>query len=328
VERITVVTGHRADAVEAEGQRLGLVCTHNPEYAQGMFTSVQVAARAARDLDAFFLLPVDIPLVRPAVIAALRAEYVRRGAHDAVFYPAYENERGHPPLIPGSLVPAILAHDGQGGLRSLLDGQPGLDVPVWDRGVLLDVDTPEDFVILRRKARRQGMGEAAEIRNLAALSMPARGLAHGRAVARVAVRLGEAMNLHGQTLDLELLHNAALVHDIAKGSPGHEVRGGAMLMELGLSGLSSIVASHCDVPPPETGVLTEKELVCLADKLVRCDMRVDVRTRFGEKLNQYMSDVEGCRAIHGRMANALALQALVEGITGQDMETILAGVLA
>jgi CTP:molybdopterin cytidylyltransferase MocA len=328
VKRITVITGHRADAVEAEAQRLGLACVHNPDYAQGMFSSVRVAARAVGDLDAFFLLPVDIPLVRPAVIAALIA--ARRGcpARDAVFYPTYGNERGHPPLIPASQVPAILAHDGQGGLRSLLDGRPGLDVPVWDRGVLLDVDAPEDFMVLRRKARRLGIGEPAEIRSLAVLTMPERGLAHGRAVARVAVRLGEVLGRHGQPLDLELLHNAALVHDVAKGQKGHEARGGEMLAALGLDGLAPVVAAHRDVAPPASGVLTETAVVCLADKLVRGPLRIDVQSRFQEKLNQYMKDGEVCQAIRGRMNNALGLQALVERISGHDIETVLDGVLA
>lgn len=327
MEQITVVTGHRADAVRAEAERLGLTCAHNPEYAQGMFSSVRVAAQAACDLDAFFLLPVDIPLVRPAVIAALVAAQGQGSARDAVSYPAYENVRGHPPLISASLVSSILAHDGQGGLRSLLDRQPGEDVPVWDRGVLLDVDTPEDFVILRRKAQRLGIGEAAEIRSLAALTMSERGLAHGWAVAQVAVRLGEALNLQGQSLDLELLHNAALVHDIAKGQAGHESRGGEVLTALGLDALASIVAMHRDVPPPASGVLTGTEVVCLADKLVRGSWRISVRERFQEKLNQYMRDTDACLAIRGRMANALAVQELVERITGQGIENILDGVL-
>ena len=288
------------------------------------------AAEAARGLDAFFMLPVDIPLVRPATVQTLLAvlDALPDEAGRPVLYPTYGGQRGHPPLIPGALVPAILDHDGQGGLKALLERHPGLDAPVWDRGVVLDADTDDDFAVLQRKARRLPIGEVMEIRTLAELAMPERGVAHGQAVARVAVRLGEALNAHGHALDPELLHNAALVHDIAKGRKQHERRGGEILTAQGLTGLADIVAGHRDVPPPVSGVLTEKEVVCLADKLVRGPLRVDVRARFQEKLDLYRDDPEACAAIRGRMANALGLQKMVEGITGLDVNTILDGVLA
>lgn len=330
VDLITVVGGHRGDEVRLEADRLGVAWVRNSNPGQGMFSSVCLAASAARDLDAFFVLPVDMPLVRPATVEALRVavDVLADETGQPVLYPTYDGQRGHPPLIPGSLVPAILNHDGQGGLKALLERHPGREVPVWDRGVLLDADTGDDFAVLRRKVRRLNIGEPGEVCVLAGLAMPGRGVAHGQAVARVAVRLGEALNGHGQALDLELLHNAALVHDIAKGQKRHEQRGGEMLAALGLSGLADIVAGHRDAPPPASGVFTEKDVVCLADKLCRGSRRVAVRARFQEKLDLHRDDPEACAAIRGRMSNALGLQEMVERIVGRDMETILDGVLA
>ena len=325
---IVVVTGHRAAKVQAEVEKLGVSSMHNARHELGMFSSVCVAVAGFFELsqlsglDAFFILPVDVPLVRPATIRALIDAYDGR-----IAYPCFEGERGHPPLIPASLIPEILGHDGQGGLKSLLETCPALDVHVWDRGILLDADTPDDFSALVRRAARLGVGERDEVLALARLSMPERGLAHGLAVARVALRLGEELNRHGGSLDLDLIHNAALLHDIGKGQPAHEARGGEMLAELGLSRLAPIVGSHRDVPPPASGVLTEKEVVCLADKLVRCDRRVGVEERFGEKLALYSLDAHACRAIRGRMNNALALRELVERSCGRGIEEILEGVL-
>lgn len=147
-------------------------------------------------------------------------------------------------------------------------------------------------------------------------------------MARVALRLGEDLNRHGGRLDLDLIHNAAILHDVAKGWPGHEAAGGELLARQGLHGLSDIVASHRDVPPPASGVLTEKEVVCLADKLVRCDKRVAVEERFGEKLALYAADEEACAAIRGRRANALGLRDMVEAACGRGVEEILVGVLS
>jgi len=322
IEDVVVVTGHRALEVQAEVEKLGVFVVHNPAYEQGMFSTVLAAVSSLSGRDAFFLLPVDIPLIRSATITTLAEAYDGR-----IAYSCFEGERGHPPLIPASLIPQILDHDGQGGLKSLLETCPALDVPVWDRGILLDADTPEDFSALVRRAARLGIGERGEALALARLAMPERGLAHGLAVARVALRLGEELNRHGGSLDPELIHNAALLHDIGKGQPAHEARGGEMLAELGLSRLAPIVASHRDVPPPDSGVLSEKEVVCLADKLVRCDKRIAVEERFGEKLALYSLDAHACRAIRGRMNNALALRELVERSCGRGIEEILEEVL-
>ncbi len=319
---VLVVTGHRASEVQAEVEIMGVSSVHNPDYEQGMYSSVRTAVSSLSGRDAFFLLPVDIPLVRSSTIAALI-----RAFDGGIAYPCFMGERGHPPLVPAHLVPEILGHDGQGGLKGLLEAHSSQDVPVWDRGILVDADTPDDFEALVRRAARRHVGERTEADALAALSMPERGVAHGRAVSCVAVRLGREINLHGGALDLDLLHNAALLHDLAKGRPEHEARGGEFLAGLGLHGLAGIVAGHRDVPPPVSGVLTEKEVVCLADKLVRGSQRISVHERFGEKLGIYSHDAEACAAIRGRMDNALGLVAMVERTCGRGVEEILEGVL-
>jgi CTP:molybdopterin cytidylyltransferase MocA len=323
VHSVLVVTGHRAPEVQAEAGRLGVRTVHNPDYEEGMFSSVRTAVSRVPGHDAFFILPVDIPLIRPATVVRLLDAYDGR-----VAYPVFDGERGHPPLIPAGLVGAILEHDGRGGLQTVLEGAESLDVPVWDRGSLMDADTPDDFAALVRYASRMHIGERAEALALAGLSMPERGVSHGRSVASVAVCMGEELNAHGLGLDLDLLHNAAMLHDVAKGWPDHEKAGGELLASLGLHGLSGIVASHRDVPPPASGVLTEKEIVCLADKLVRCNRRVTVEDRFGEKLNLYRGDEIACAAIRGRLRNAQALQGMVEKTCGRKLDAILEGVLA
>ena len=318
IERVVVISGHRAPEVAADANRLGVAVVHNHKFDQGMFSSVCAAVDAMRDVDAFFLLPVDIALIRSVVVSALLEHFDGR-----IAYPCVQGERGHPPLVPAEHIPTILRHDGQGGLKAVLQTLPSLDVAVWDRGVLLDADTPDAFATLQAKALRLRIGERQEALALADISMPERGVAHGRAVARVAGLIAKALNVHGQKLDLDLVHNAALLHDIAKGERGHEARGAKVLSDLGLDGLAGIVAAHRDVPPPASGILSETEVVCLADKLVRGPFRVPVRRRFEEKLNIYVDDPEACRAIQGRMRNALGLQALVEQVTGLDIESIV-----
>lgn len=319
-EPAVVVCGHRGGEVAAEAARSGLATVRNPHPEQGMYSSIRTAVPLLSDTDGFFLLPVDIPLIRPATIRALAAAF----EPDKVIFPAFEGRRGHPPLIPARFIGDILDYSGAGGLKSLLEQRPGRNVEVWDRGILLDADTPEDFAVLARRVERLAIGEPAEALALARLAMPEKGVAHGLAVARAACALGRELARHGCSLDCDLLHNAALLHDIAKGEARHEVRGAELLSELGLPGLAEVVAAHRDTPPPASGRLGEKEVVCLADKLVRGTTRLSVAERFVEKFALYAHDPEACRAIRGRFGNSLALAALVERTTGRGIDDILA----
>jgi molybdenum cofactor cytidylyltransferase len=317
-----VVTGHRHREVEAEAHRLGLACLHNPGYDRGMFSSIQAALPFVDGFDGFFLLPVDIPLVRSATIDALATAFDGK----SVVVPGFRGLSGHPPLLPASLIPTIAGDDGRGGLRRLLDSLPPATLrtlPFWDRGVLLDADTPEDLAVLATRLARLPFGEREEVHELARLNLPEVGLAHGLAVAGVAERIGRELRRHGVQLDHDLLYHGALLHDFAKGMPNHEETGAARLVDLGLGGLAETVAAHRQAEPPALGTLGEKEVVALADKLVRGRFHVSVRQRFLEKLELFRDDPEACRAINRRMANALTLLAMVEKVCGKGIDAIL-----
>ncbi|MDK9706155.1 MAG: NTP transferase domain-containing protein [Desulforhopalus sp.] len=320
VKKVAVVTGHRHAEVAEEAKRCGLTCLHNSGFDQGMYSSVRLAAGHFLRVDGLFILPVDIPLVRSATIAALLAAFDGK----TLVTPTFAGKAGHPPLLPGRLLKRILTYEGRGGLRALLEKEPGREIAVWDRGILLDADTAEDFAALAARFDLLAQGEREEAMELARLVMPEKGVAHGLAVAEVATILARALNRHGLDLDEQLVYNAALLHDLAKGQAQHEIRGAAMLNRLGLDRLAPLVAGHRDIPPPSTGHLGEKEVVCLADKLVRGSRRVPIEQRFAEKLELYATDRDACRAINGRRQNALALQEMVEQHIGRPLEEILA----
>jgi CTP:molybdopterin cytidylyltransferase MocA len=322
IRTIMAVTGHRHAEVAAEAQSLGLTCIHNPDYNQGMYSSICAALRALPKVDGFFLLPVDIPLIRPATLATLTAAFDGR----TVVIPRFEEETGHPPLLPARLTQAILKYDGQSGLQGFLSSRNKKEIKtvrVWDRGVLLDADTPEDFAVLAGHLDRMAIGEQSEALALAHLLMPEKGLTHGLTVAGVAEALGLELDRHGVHLDPDLLYNSALLHDLAKGRTRHEAVGAKLLRDLGLHRLADIVAAHKDTLPPISGIVTEKEVVCLADKLVRGQYRVPLLQRFTEKLELYSGNKAAGRAIRKRMHNALALQDMVEQATGKKIETIV-----
>ena len=146
VDTAAVITGCRADELsEALSRGFGnrLTIVNNLDYAStDMLTSVRIGLRALGECDAFFLLPADIPAVTAKVYEALISAF--DGEAD-VIYPVYDGRRGHPPLIHSRLIPDILAYEGDGGLRAILSGRDIKDIGVNDRGILRDLDTPQDY---------------------------------------------------------------------------------------------------------------------------------------------------------------------------------------
>jgi CTP:molybdopterin cytidylyltransferase MocA len=170
IGKVLVVLGHKADQLIPLLDKRNIPWIMNADYHLGMFSSIRQGVRA---LDpgcrAFFILPGDMPLVRPETIQRLAAAFAcnavpkadvenalsspgeggigeRPQADPVVYHPCYQDRRGHPPLISAALIPAVLAFDGPGGLRTLLARfeDRSVEVACHDPGILIDLDTPAD----------------------------------------------------------------------------------------------------------------------------------------------------------------------------------------
>jgi molybdenum cofactor cytidylyltransferase len=142
---VTAVLGHRAQSTLPVLERHGVCPVVNDRYDEGMFSSVKAGVRALdRSRSAFFLLPVDIPFVKRETLQALMEGY-REGVD--IYRPCFRGRHGHPPLISTALIPAIVDFERPGGLRALLAQYTTrtADVAVDDPGILLDLDTRDDY---------------------------------------------------------------------------------------------------------------------------------------------------------------------------------------
>lgn len=332
---VLVVAGHRADEVAAEAARLGADTVHNAAWREGgMFSSVLVALAELERRgtpDAALLLPVDAALVRPLTVRMLtertgQAERIGQTPGQALL-PVFGGRWGHPPLLDRQLFAPVLADSGEGGLRGALQrlGPDRLvEVPVPDRFVLRDMDTPQDHAQACAEWPVRAVPTPEEARALLAVrAVPCAGVAHAEGVAAVALRIARALAAAGVRLDLSLVEAAALLHDIAKGQPRHEQAGGELLRALGFGGVADIVAAHRDVDIAPGMPVTEREVVYFADKLVRCHTLVSVEERFGEKLAQWRHDPQAAAAIRGRMDRALGLRARLERDAGLSLADML-----
>lgn len=147
---IVVVVGYQGDLLIPLVESMGLKWVANDHYHLGMFSSIQAGTGAiSPTARAFFMMPVDIPLVKPETIKGLVAAY--NHAEMAVLYPSFEGKRGHPPLISTGLIPKLLNSEDEGGLKVFLQqhGEAAY-LKVSDPGILVDIDTQASYEQLIR----------------------------------------------------------------------------------------------------------------------------------------------------------------------------------
>lgn len=156
VEKIVVVTGYKADALQRHLESLNVQTIENTNFANTkMFDSLCLGLQALEKCyDAVLLTPGDVPLVQPDTIRRI----ISSGARIA--RPVCGERLGHPVLLSMELVPRILNYTGEGGLRKAIEllGEAIQDVSVDDAGVAMDADTPEDFKALRRLSMENRSG--------------------------------------------------------------------------------------------------------------------------------------------------------------------------
>ena len=278
---VYLVVGHRKKEIIQSVRNRNVTVVENPEYERGMLTSIQAGVRRlCADHRWFFVTPVDIPLVRPATVRRLMEE---AGKHfEAIVYPVFVGQRGHPVLVPVRLTQTILSFGGNGGLRAVLSQDANfVEVAVPDANVVFDVDSPKDYWDLTDRFRRIHVRTKLEcevIRNdICGVSPDIRG--HCLKVEEVAVLIGESLSAAGCELDLDTVRAAAALHDIAKAQRDHDVQGARMLRTMGFDRIAEVVAAHTDLPD-ESHASLETKVVFLADKFVKGVQLVTIEERY------------------------------------------------
>ena len=143
---VVVVLGHRAPDIAAVIQSLPIRLLYNPQYQQGMTTSVQVALRAITPIpDAYLVALVDQPHIGPEPARQVLAAFAR--THKGIVIPAYRDKRGHPIVLASRYRQDVLDLGEQQGLHLVTRGHPDdtIEVPVDDDAILRDMDYPAEY---------------------------------------------------------------------------------------------------------------------------------------------------------------------------------------
>jgi CTP:molybdopterin cytidylyltransferase MocA len=124
----------------------------NPNYEQGMSTSVQAGIQALPPgISGAGIFLVDHPLIDAATIRVLSA----RLESGRIVLPFHEGRRGHPVFFSAELFDEIAALKPDQGLNMVVRRDPTrvIEVPVANAGVLRDIDTPQEFEKLLHEGR-------------------------------------------------------------------------------------------------------------------------------------------------------------------------------
>jgi molybdenum cofactor cytidylyltransferase len=145
-----VVLGPSHEEIRKRVDLAGIRIALNLDVESGQTTSLKTAlGQLPQDAAAFFFMPVDYPVVSAAdvarLVAAYRAEADRK---KTIFIPSHRLKRGHPVLCRRAIAGEIVALPPGASARDVINrnGDRVAYVDYPEAYVLMDMDTPEDYV--------------------------------------------------------------------------------------------------------------------------------------------------------------------------------------
>ena len=153
---VIVVTGHQREKVEGALKGLNVRLVHNPDYAEGLGTSLRVGIGAVPEgADGAIVCLGDMPQVDAALINTLLDAFdPERGAFIVV--PTIDGHRGNPVVWARRFFPDLMAIGGDFGARYLIGNyaEAVVEVPVAGGAALTDIDTPESLSAVKAEIER------------------------------------------------------------------------------------------------------------------------------------------------------------------------------
>jgi len=144
VDDIVVVLGAYAEEIQRQVRFTRERVVFNPDFAEGMSTSIQAGLRALpANAEAAMIVLGDQPFVRPQTLDRLIDEC--RRVSEPALVPTYNGFRGNPVVVTRGLFASMLDIRGDIGCRAILGNVPVAKIEVDDRGVTIDIDTPEEL---------------------------------------------------------------------------------------------------------------------------------------------------------------------------------------
>lgn len=319
VSDIYIVLGYRAEEIkDALKDRQDIHFIMNEAYSEGMLSSVQAGVKGIRNkgYDAFFLMPVDYPLIQPFTIEIVMRAY-RAGVKTV--YPTHNNKKGHPPLISSSLIEAIIYYEGAGGLKNILKQyhQEAVYVEIGNDTILIDIDTKQDYALALKHLESRVMPDLDECHYILQYhNVPEKVIRHGEKVGQVARIIAKALKEKSVEINSELAYVSGLLHDFRKGTSDHAGEGAKILCKMGFKTLSTIVGNHMDIEEMHLKHLSEVSVLYYADKIVKDIRIVSLEERTQEKKERNAFVIK-------RMGDAKTIEKNIEKVLNQSIMDVI-----
>lgn len=152
---IIAVLGNQAEAVDAAIGKLPLERVTNPNFAEGLSTSIKRGLAALPgDIDGVVVCLGDMPLIAGRDIDRLIAAFNPLEGR-AIIVPTRRGKRGNPILWARQFFPEMTALSGDQGARRLIEEHADLvaEIEMDSDAIFTDIDTPEALAQLRERMK-------------------------------------------------------------------------------------------------------------------------------------------------------------------------------
>ncbi|MGE7903334.1 nucleotidyltransferase family protein [Peribacillus sp. NPDC094092] len=144
--RVIVVAGFQAEIIQEEIAKIisknaysfQIKFVYNENFNKGMFHSIQKGCNEVH-APTFFITPGDCPLVKKETVQLLAKH------KGNVVIPSFDYKGGHPIKLSSEVKQKILKTNPESNLRVVMGDYEKQYMNVDDAGVLMDIDTPEDY---------------------------------------------------------------------------------------------------------------------------------------------------------------------------------------
>jgi molybdenum cofactor cytidylyltransferase len=149
IDEVIVVLGHEAEKVGGKLQGRQVKLVHNPDYREGLSTSVRAGVEAvSRQADGIMIYLADQPLLEPAEVNHIVKAFTHaKAVNKGIVVPFFDGQRGNPVLLDSSYREAILGVVGDVGCKDVIKRYPDkvFIVEMESDHVVRDLDNMEEY---------------------------------------------------------------------------------------------------------------------------------------------------------------------------------------
>jgi len=149
-------------------------------------------------------------------------------------------------------------------------------------------------------------------------------IGHCMEVARVSEILAIELNKYGYNLSVDVIKGAAMLHDIARVNEDHGEVGAKIVESKGYQKEACIIKNHMHYSiTNDIKCLTEIDIVCLGDRMVKENKYVGLKLRMEYILNKFKNNPQAEEAIKNRIVEHIMLLKEIEKLIGKSIDNLM-----